>query len=179
MLFEGSFNMSKSTRNNKPKFTESFEYELSYALDYAFDGEMRQGSKLVVFAPSYKIGQYAALIEQEFSKAMFEFSKTLANMPQQDGATETQQSTKRIESTEMSAQELQAIITMLFSSADIDKCFVALQKILTFEQSGKAMCLVDGLEKLTVPLMEQLKYVDIKNILALYIENFINTSQLV
>lgn len=168
--------MSKATKSNKPKFTESFEYELSYALDYAMDGEMRQGSKLVIFAPNYKIGQYAALIEQEFSKAMFEFSKTMAAM--NPGTPDVQQAPPpKSESNEMSAQELQAIITMLFSSADIDKCFVALQKILTFEQAGKAMCLVDGLEKLTMPLMEQLKYVDVKNILAMYIENFISTSQ--
>jgi hypothetical protein len=168
--------MASKSSKGKLKFTESFEYNLSYALDYSVDGNLVQGSKLVIMAPSSRISQHASLIEQEFNRAIFEIQTKIGNTmtdAQREKAAEAQKTAP--EPTD--EEQTQATLSMLFSSANIDKCFIALKLILTHEWAGKAMCLVDGVEKLTQPLFDDLKYADLKNLLALYIENFLATSQ--
>lgn len=154
-------------------FIDKFEHELKQPIKYSTGGEHVEAKKLVVFAPTNRISQYVALIEQQFSKAVIDFQVKFASVATEDVKEKAVASKDTISDKD----QLDTIITLLMSSAEVDKCFIALQKILTSQYGGKSMCLVDGIEHLTNPIYEELGYKDTKEVLAKYIENFISSSQ--
>ncbi len=144
------------------EFKKEFKYDLSYFFEYAFNGQTKKANYLIIQAPKMKVACYTSILEREFFKA-------IENVPKDEGQGQTKN--KKQDSTSASDY------TMLLSAyGDIQKCYEALTKILVDGINESAVCKIDGIEKITESLIEELSLTDIKNILGEYYENFLITS---
>jgi hypothetical protein len=156
------------------KHISEFVFELSKPIEYASGGDVAEGTSLTVYAPNNQVGKYCALIESQYNRALMDFQMKFSHLNNDENRDKAKEA-----ASELSEDDQQdTILMMLFSSAEIDKCMVAFQELITFQHGGKyASCRVDGIQHLTKPLYEQLSYRDTKALMGKYIVNFINTSR--
>lgn len=167
------FKWSVSVSN---KYISEFSYELSTPIPYGSGGDMAEGSSLSCYAPTNQIAKYCAILEQQYNKALMDFQIKFASFAKDDDDTKNKAKEAAAEATEEEQQD--TILMMLFSSAEMDKCMVAFQEIITFQHGGKyASCRIDGVQQLTKPLYDLLSYRDTKQLMGKYIVNFINSSR--
>ncbi len=152
------------------KLVFEIQHTLKAPFEYALDGSMVKASYLVINAPNNKVIHCTSILEQVFSDALFSIKKNFA-----DDIESAKGSDRPVE--EESEESTRSSILMMLSQAkDYSKCFIALKEILTFEHGSKAMCYIDGLTKMTKPLFDEMSIVDTREVLAAYIQNFLNTS---
>lgn len=155
------------------KYIDKFNYTLVQPFTYASNGEMKTAGSLTIYAPNNKVGQWASNIEGEFKRSTLDFQMKLSEKLSETIKEES--ANKRVE--EVSDEDkMDTMMLMLFNSGNVDKCMMSLEKILTYKSGSNAMCLVDDVEPMTSPLFQEISYLDSKNIMAKYVENFLSTS---
>lgn len=137
---------------------DELRYELTQTIKYAHKGDQVEASFVTLNAPSSKNMTECAYLKQAFFRAL----------PKDQGDTESATGKEA----EIDADAVMMIIAM---SPDVDlaKVMISSKKLLT---SGVA--LVDGEEKLTVPIADQLSNDDLEKMTGEYLANFILASAL-
>lgn len=160
---------------------KEFTYTLKTPFEYHNSGELTEAQTLTIKAPTNKVIDHVALIEQEVSKSEFNLITNLKSIYGEDkfeklskDATESVKE-KKEESEKVTAD---AILSQMFSNnADMKKCFFALKEILSSGNKEKPVCKVDDTEKFTKPMWEEMTFEDTKELLGEYIVNFITASR--
>jgi hypothetical protein len=162
---------------------ESFDYEFIASLNYIKKGEPVRAKKISIKAPTNRNIRELTILEKEFEQSSIKMVSMLSQSLGKDNfdniinnRDEFQKKPKK--KSESEEPKEQSIIKTLFSGgADIEKCFDILKKIFLNSSNTNPVALIDDTEKLTETIYNDFSYIDIKNILGLYLINFIISSQ--
>lgn len=178
--------------------TDEFKSEIVYMLKgtfkYHHQGEEREAKNLIVRAPSNKVAFQVSQIEEELNGArkniLDKFADKVSQIEEElngarknilDKFADTNekkeiaiQTSKKIDSGDKPENIL---VFMKMFGADMQKIINAFRDILTSGNTENPVCAIDGVEKMTVPIYENMTYKDTQCLLEMYIANFIDTSQ--
>jgi len=138
------------------------EYLLAEPIKYSHNGDMEETDRLVLYAPNYKQREYAFYLEEVIAKASMEGMKLFADFAKPDDK-------KKDESVKPDGKAM--IKAIMFSSYDFNEVMKKFDKLLLNDA-----CKLDGKEPLKQVILEKISIDDQKNILAVYLENFIMPS---
>lgn len=156
---------------------KSFTYDLKIPVDVSVKGKFVSAQSIEVFAPNNSVFSDVNIIDVEYNRSQAEASKSVSLTfkeltPEQIKAFDKLSRTKSKET--FNPESL--VNDMIKNGADVEKCVGALKSILTKQINGKAMCNID-VEPMLDLHFESLSFVDTKNILGLYIRNFLDASR--
>jgi hypothetical protein len=136
-----------------------YNYELKQSFGYAKNGDTQEASFITLIAPNFKQMPHMTPIKQAFMSAISEITET----------TSTSETASESEPGDINGAQVMQLMHRW--SGDLTKVFLHAQELF---KSGAA--LVDGQERLTVPLMEKMGLTDFENMVGAYIANFIAPS---
>jgi hypothetical protein len=161
-------------------YKDSFEYDFIVNFAYAKGGDQVEAQNITVMAPSNKLLKQISIIESEYRKSENRGVQSLKNIigdkamkDMLDIQRDKEAAKKEKTDSESEKDELTpdgVINTMLGNGAKMAECYAALKIILS-------SALVDGETKLTSTMFDDMAPVDTKQILGLYIINFLAISQ--
>ena len=133
-------------------------YTLQSSVEYANGGEMQEGKFINLKAPTSKNLKECAFLRQAFFRAL----------PDGDGS---ENDTQDKGDSQIDGQSIMTMIMM--SDVDISPVLLTARELFT---CGLAM--IDGEQKLTKPLMDEISMTDLEAMTGEYIANFIIASEL-
>jgi len=140
-----------------------FEFRLETPIEYAADGEVRQGALLYMKAPSNKQRFNRAKLKQSFFAAL------------QGMSGEAKTESANAEAVALSEEEFaEYVLHLLYSSkaVNICECLDEFKQIIT----SHGICRVEGEADLTGVLFDRIDAEDCDKLLGAYIANFILAS---
>jgi hypothetical protein len=162
------------------KLIKSFNYDLIETIQISKAGQLTEVYSVEVFAPRNNVFKLFSVIDTEYNKAKKNAEAHSADVLK--GITDEQlELVKKFQNKEQEKevkQEPYEIVNfMIRHGADISKCYEVLGSILTTNENPiKPSCLID-----TQPMKplhySELSMQDVKNLLGLYIENFLVCNQ--
>jgi len=149
------------------KFKEEIKYELIKPIKYTSGGSGLIDAKYItVKAPSVKVRKHLGFIEREYySMAKQAMEKSNSSYSKKD-IEEARKSIKEMQSDPI--EEGKIILTLISSSQNLEMCQEHFLNIL-FKDA-----MIDDKEKFTEILSEKMSYADLKNIMGVYLGNFLN-----
>jgi len=150
------------------KFKEEIKYELIKPIKYSVGGSGMIDAKFInVKAPSVKVRKHLGFIEREYyamgqKAAMNSRDKELTAKQIEDA----KKSIKKMQ--EDPIEEGKLILTIISSSENIEKCQEHFLEILYKD------AMIDNKEKFTEVLADEMSYADLKNLMGVYLGNFLN-----
>lgn len=143
----------------KKDLITQIQYLLDTPVKYAKDGKMEEGIDLIIKAPSPKNLFDVTIIEQQFYQAMLKANESFAGLAEK---------AKNVQKDEKTVSDGSGVFMILLTgNANIETCFNSLERILL-----AGGCSVEG-ERVTKIMWDEISIKDKKNILGLYVENFI------
>lgn len=161
-----------------PKLKNSFDYNFEGELLYAKKGDMVQAKKISIKAPTNSNIIETIKLQQEYEKSQLKMASSLKDFvgqAQVDKMLESNKGNKTKDKEEEPTTTI--IIQQLMAGGDVEKCFDALKKILLSSHRNNAIAMIDDIEPMTETIYDDMAFVDTKNILGLYILNFMAISQ--
>lgn len=155
---------------SKKDFVEEISYTLKRPFKYADKGGMVEAQEIVLKAPTGLVVQYTSLLESEVNKAVVELTSKVSSNEEVDEHKKQEAKDKLDETSDEDKRD--TIYYMLSSAGDLNKCYLALRSIM----STKGHAFADGAVQMTIPMCDSLTTYDLKELLTLYIQNFLNTS---
>lgn len=160
-------------------YKKSFDYTLIEPVEIDSNGKAVMAHSVEVFAPTNQVMREVNVLDVEFQKARNTAIKATQEVLVGLDSEQLKAFREVSESNEAEAKSqdpLELVNEMIANGADIDRCFMSLQDILTAGNKVRPMCLID-VEKMTKPLFEKLGMRDTKKILGTYILDFLDSSQ--
>jgi hypothetical protein len=152
------------------KYKTEFVHDLSSPIEYACGGQLLKAKSIQVKCPSFAQMDDLSVLEQEFCKGQMNIVLKLSemqskvNMPQQAAQAEKDED----------EASLGLVSSLGANGFNLPLAYQKLQLLLT---SDKNPAMVDGREKITPLLFEQLSPLDARMLLGKYLANFINFSR--
>lgn len=154
------------------EFKTKFTYKLKSPITYMNAGVELQGSTLTVLAPTAKLLPMTCVIENLYTKALTDQQKQNSSLSEED----VNASKQKIEDAEITEKDLINIVNIAISGyPDLEKAYVALKMILSTKINNLSVCMIDDCVGFTSVMWDGLSTPDAKELLALYIVNFIDT----
>lgn len=138
------------------------DFPLTKEFDYSHKGDTVSATFIKLTAPSAKQLKHCTELKQAFYRAMHEMQK---DNPDKGEVEKT--GDEKLTGTE--------IIQMLFVSESVNMSSVLVNAI---ELLSSGVAMIDGEEKLTKPLIQEMSMDDLEGMLGVYLENFILRSLL-
>lgn len=131
-------------------------HDLESSFQYAFKGEQRDASFITLTAPTMKQHSQAAALKQSIIRIVTDAAR---NANDKDDDSEDSEGTITSE----------MIVTIVYANSCVD-ANVVWEQVRALLKEGLA--LIDGEQKLTVPLMEKMSPDDFEKMAGAYIANF-------
>ena len=138
----------------------SYIVELSNPISYANKGEMQESTFVELIAPNFKQLDNFIPVKQAFISAVTDLSEVTGSAQSESNNDEDEKITGP-----------QIIAVMMRSSCDMTKVYLHCKELF---RSGAA--LLDGEQKMTVPIIEAMPLRDFEKLVGEYIANFIAAS---
>ena len=148
--------------NNNDKKVE-FQFDLDEPFNYAYKGEQRSATFIILKAPSTRNRSFQADLKQAFYRAI---PKDESSREDYEGALD------KDSKDELTGEQIMAMISM---SRDVSLNNVM---IIATELFISGVALVDGEEKLTKPLVNEMGFDDLERMTGEYMATFILASLL-
>ncbi len=159
---------------------KEFVYELKSPLQYAKDGEMKDGKTLTVSAPTNRVMKQVAFIEQEYEKSQIQMMANFKHAVGEQGFSDILKNRGPGEGSEESSQvntSESVIKSIMAGGGDIVKCYESLKEILLSGTAQRPTCVADDTVRMTGEMYSDISSLDCKFLLGEYIVNFIIASQ--
>jgi hypothetical protein len=150
------------------KFKKEFEYILSESFKYSHEGQHLDAKRLLLRAPSAKYLELIGEIQGMYMSAMIKISGMINSSKREKDNTNQEDTSKKSKDDDGSTTF--GLVLSGMNGEEIKKFNQSFIKLFTTED----ICLIDGKEKMTDSLLQEMHYKEVQNIMGEYIKNFLS-----
>jgi len=151
---------------------EFFKYELKSPISVSVDGKEQEGSNLIVKCPCPKDRVNQAILESLCGSAIDAFGVKINRQPKED-SNKNKNREEDDDDTPLDPTFMGHVIVTNIDTKEIQHLFNVLCELLNAKYKGEPQCTLED-QRLTVPLFDELKLEDLKEILGRYFCDFLS-----